>query len=111
MAKITRSEIRLPRFKNPDGILKDGRHYFKCPLRSILHNGKYIQLDLVGRDKGKNRIVFVSNGEFRGPKEGEYYFSGDTVWESPNDLTMEFWIAIPIAIKSVTIESEVPIQP
>lgn len=105
---------RLPKFKNPDGILSDGRHYFKCPLsmNKVYFEGKTITLDFAQRDKGKNRVVFVSNGEYRSPKKGEYYFSGDTVYRVPNDLPeySKYWIAVPVAIQSVTIESVVPIQ-
>jgi hypothetical protein len=49
---------------------------------------------------------FKASGEFRPPKKGEFYLSGAIIeaYRAPNDLTTEYWIAIPVRTKTIEIE-------
>lgn len=50
-------------------------------------------------------------GEFRCPKQGEWYISGaiSEAYKAPNDLLCKFWIAKIVLIEKKTIESVVEV--
>ena len=60
------------------------------PMKSIGHSDKTIQA--------------INSHEFRCPKKGEWYLSGNPIiaWKAPNDLSQSYWIAKPVKVKTIT---------
>ena len=52
----------------------------------------------------QKNVAYKCNGEYRAPRKGEHYLSGNPIvaWHAPNDLSTPFWIAIPGTVKTVT---------
>ena len=48
----------------------------------------------------KGKRGYKATGEFRAPKQGEFYLSGAivTAYRAPNDLTQEYWTAREVRV-------------
>jgi len=51
------------------------------------------------------RFLYEASGEYRAPRKGEYYLSGSVIeaYRAPNNLTLEFWIAVPAKPKPLEV--------
>jgi hypothetical protein len=53
----------------------------------------------------RNFVKAIQTGEFRPPRQGEWYLSGAIVeaYRAPNDLTTDYFLARLVKVKTVTV--------
>lgn len=69
---------------------------------SDIYFGEYGSLGLTQKNIG-----YKATGEFRPPRKGEHYLSGNPInaWLAPNDLSEAFWIAIPGTVTTIVTKT------